>query len=150
MKYFKGVETIEELKKAYRKMAMKHHPDRGGDTKTFVEIKDEYEKMFESLKSEKEVHGAYAKIIDDLMKFDLEIEIIGTWVWVSGDTKPVKESMKEMGFKYSGNKKSWYWYEGEFKKRSKKKFTMEEIRDMHGSQSVKKRNGKAERKEIGA
>jgi hypothetical protein len=48
-----------------------------------------------------------------------------------------------VGLKYSGNKKSWYWYEGEFKKHNKKKFTMEEIREMHGSQSVKKRNEKA-------
>ena len=25
----------EEIKKAYRKQAAKHHPDRGGDQKTF-------------------------------------------------------------------------------------------------------------------
>lgn len=147
MKFFKNVTTIEMLKKEYRKLCKQHHPDKGGDHKQFVSMRDEYEKLFEQLKTDKEVHGAYADIIDGLMKYDLDIEIIGTWVWVSGDTKPVKDQLKELGFKYSGNKKSWYWYEGEFKKRSKRKFSMEEIREMHGSQSVK---SKQTRKAIGA
>lgn len=32
----------DEIKKAYRKAAMKHHPDRGGDEKTFKEIEEAY------------------------------------------------------------------------------------------------------------
>jgi curved DNA-binding protein len=33
----------EEIKKAYRSMAMKHHPDRGGEEKKFKEISQAYE-----------------------------------------------------------------------------------------------------------
>lgn len=32
----------DDIKKAYRKMAMKHHPDRGGDEKKFKEVEEAY------------------------------------------------------------------------------------------------------------
>lgn len=35
--------TDDELKKKYRKLAMKHHPDKGGDQKTFQQISNAYE-----------------------------------------------------------------------------------------------------------
>ena len=41
-----GVErsaTQEEIKKAFRKLAMQHHPDQGGDNKKFAEITAAYE-----------------------------------------------------------------------------------------------------------
>lgn len=34
--------TQDEIKAAYRKMAMKHHPDRGGDANKFKEIEEAY------------------------------------------------------------------------------------------------------------
>lgn len=35
----------EEVKRAYRKLAMKHHPDRGGDEAEFKRIKEAYESI---------------------------------------------------------------------------------------------------------
>ena len=32
--YFNHCHTLDELKKEYRRLTMKHHPDRGGDTAT--------------------------------------------------------------------------------------------------------------------
>jgi curved DNA-binding protein len=37
--------TDEEIKKAYRKLAMTHHPDRGGNEEAFKKIKEAYEKL---------------------------------------------------------------------------------------------------------
>ncbi|CAB4133619.1 CbpA DnaJ-class molecular chaperone [uncultured Caudovirales phage] len=34
--------TQDEIKKAYKKLAMQHHPDRGGDTNKFQEIQSAY------------------------------------------------------------------------------------------------------------
>jgi curved DNA-binding protein len=37
--------TADEIKRAYRKLASKHHPDRGGDTKTFQNIQTAYDTL---------------------------------------------------------------------------------------------------------
>jgi curved DNA-binding protein CbpA len=47
--------TVETLKKMdcrvltrqYRKIAMKHHPDKGGDKETFVKLNAAYHKLLE-------------------------------------------------------------------------------------------------------
>ena len=38
MKYFKDLNSMEAVKKQYRKLAMKHHPDRGGNEEIFKAI----------------------------------------------------------------------------------------------------------------
>jgi len=35
----------DEIKRAYRRLASKHHPDRGGDTKTFQDIQTAYDTL---------------------------------------------------------------------------------------------------------
>jgi DnaJ-class molecular chaperone len=37
--------NADEIKRAYRKLASKHHPDRGGDTKVFQEIQTAYDTL---------------------------------------------------------------------------------------------------------
>lgn len=46
MKYFENIATLDDLKKAYRHLAMIHHPDIGGDTATMQEINAEYDRLF--------------------------------------------------------------------------------------------------------
>ena len=50
MKYFTNCSTLDELKKEFRRLCMKHHPDRGGDTAIMAAINAEYESLFPALK----------------------------------------------------------------------------------------------------
>ena len=51
MKYIKNVETLEELKKAYKKLALKLHPDCGGNEEEMKILNNEYDELFSKLKT---------------------------------------------------------------------------------------------------
>lgn len=138
MKYFQSVTNLEELKKQYRKLSLELHPDRkGGNEKAFIEMKAEYDRLFKHLEKGEEHAAAFTDIIDALSKYDLDIEIIGTWVWVAGNTFTIKSELKELGFKWAGKKKMWYWHSGEYTRKNKKQFSISEIREMHGTEKIK-------------
>ena len=42
----------DEIKKAFKKQAMKHHPDKGGDANTFQQINEAYETLGNSNKKQ--------------------------------------------------------------------------------------------------
>lgn len=50
--YFTGCKTLDELKREYRRLAMIHHPDVGGDTATMQAINAEFEAAFPRLRME--------------------------------------------------------------------------------------------------
>ena len=150
LKYFKNCESKEECKKMYKKLAFKHHPDRGGDTDTMKEINNEFDwimknGIFKSAKAKKDTKKDYdfsssqfKDIISALVRLDgLEIEITGCFIWVTGNTYPQKDIIKSLGFRYSKNKKAWYIAPPEYfaQKRSyKKAYSMNDIRAKYGSQ----------------
>ena len=51
MKWFNNPSTLEELKQQYKKLALKHHPDLGGNTADMQEINNEYDLLFARLKN---------------------------------------------------------------------------------------------------
>ena len=88
--YFENVKTLDELKKQYRRLAMKYHPDMGGSTEAMQQINAEHDALFEMLKKQHnasadeyhqttETAAEFRDIIDFLMKFDdLEVELVGS------------------------------------------------------------------------
>lgn len=46
MKWFANVRTVEELRKQYRQLMKKHHPDVGGSTEDAKQINAEYDRLY--------------------------------------------------------------------------------------------------------
>lgn len=74
----------------------------------------------------------YAKRICREAGIQAKIEICGAWVWVSGDTKPVKDALKAAGFWWARHKEAWY-YSGKRPGFHRTELDMEGIRALHGS-----------------
>lgn len=149
MDYFKNCKTIEDLKTLYKKLAMENHPDKGGKTEIMQQINNQYDLMFDKLKN---IHNSdlknennqftessdeFREIISKITNLDgLVIEICGKWIWVSGNTRIHKDTLKNAGFLWASKKLMWYWRREEDKNFSKKRIDMGEIRLKYGSNRV--------------
>lgn len=147
-KYFAGVKTVEELRKKYRELLKKHHPDNdGGSVEVTQEINAEYDALFAVLSKESKADGesaaydgkaeneAFKAVINDIIHINADIEIIGSWVWVHGGYE-YRELLKSVGFKFAPKKKCWCWHYGEYRRHHSKEVSLDEIRMKYGSQTV--------------
>lgn len=170
MKFFTNVKNADELKKAFKSLMMKHHPDRGGKNEDVIALRAEYDLLmsqfingfddsnyqkndkgysfWESKAEHTEVEKKVREAIEKIIMLDgIEIEIVGVWVWVSGDTKPHKEILKDAGFKFTmkkdatGEKKPFWFFAGK-KSGGKGKTNIDDVRAKYGSTTVKKTTNK--------
>jgi len=147
MKYFKECKTIEEVKGLYKKLALENHPDRGGDTATMQAINAEYAfacafvlKSSGFTDSETDEHirlsEEYRQVVEQIINLPgIVIEVVGHWIWVTGDTYTVRKELKEAGLFFASKKLAWYYRSDEFKTKGGKK-TLDEIRHKYGSERV--------------
>jgi hypothetical protein len=153
MNFFKDCKTIDEVKARYKELAKKFHPDLGGDTVTMQAINAEYEQACrqafkgENLTDEEadeqvRLSEEYRQVIEQIIHLPgIIIELVGMWIWVTGETKPVRQQLKDAGLFYASKKVAWYYRAEEFKTTGSKK-TLDEIREKYGSEKV---NIKSER-----
>jgi hypothetical protein len=66
----------------------------------------------------------------------LKLEIVGKYLWLSGATFAVKEALKELGFRYSPDKKSWYWRSEEDRSSNEKPIPLDLIREKYGVSEI--------------
>ncbi|MDR0326589.1 MAG: molecular chaperone DnaJ [Oscillospiraceae bacterium] len=157
-KYFVPTpETLEDLKSAYRRLAFQHHPDRGGSHEDMKAVNNEYDSLFPRLKNvhktkdgetytakqaTTETADQFKDLITELMRMDgIEIEIIGCFAWVTGNTKPYKDRLKELKFQWHQKKVAWYLKPEDYKKRSHKDYDLDTIRNMYGTSGKKASTG---------
>lgn len=156
MKHFKNITNLEELRKEYRRLLKENHPDNGGSTEAAAEINAEYDVIFSLLKAKaqqtadtdeqkadtetkynEEYDYLFRQALNSIINLNLNIEIIGCWIWVSGNTYAVKTTLKESGYTWINSRKAWTFHSEPYKKHSKKQKSMDELRNVYGSQVVK-------------
>lgn len=84
-----------------------------------------------------EVEDAEDRITDELIEAlnetdGVTAELIGTWLWVTGNTKEHKEILKSLGFRWSGKKQAWYMAPNAIKRNYKARYNnMDAVRQAH-------------------
>lgn len=146
--YFDKCKTIEELKKEFHRLALIHHPDKGGDVTIMQSINTEYEARLRYLSDnpgdnvsngynpddEYEVGERYRKVINRIINLpNISIEICGRWIWISGETYVVRDQLKAAGFWWASQKKKWYWRPPEQNYKRTQSKSMEWIRGTYGT-----------------
>lgn len=138
------INDIDSLKKQYFKLAKKYHPDAGGTTAQFQNLQAEYEKLLKDLlngsnlnkeqqQNEVIIDKAIRDIIDQLINIEnINIELIGKWLWISGDTYPVRQVLKNAGLIFIKKEGKPYWVYKGVESSSRGKTTMEEIKKKYG------------------
>lgn len=147
MKYFNDCRTIDEVKSLYKQLAKQFHPDCGGDTATMQQINAEYAFACASIfKGEKlsaeetedkiRLSEEYRNVIEQIIHLpNIIVEVVGNWIWVTGNTYPVKTRLKAAGLFFASKKVAWYYRSEEYKTKGSMK-TLDEIRRKYGSETI--------------
>mgnify|MGYP001554708393 CR=1 FL=1 len=162
MTYFDDCNTVEEIKAKYRTLARENHPDLGGDTETMQRINAAYEAALKSIDGQEtigsdgkkhryqyneEVERAIMKKVSELLKIDgIEIYVIGTWIWIMGNTKPVKDELKALGCLWHSKRKVWFWRDNANKGYRSSNGNLEDLAKKYGcekAEDLKKKKRKA-------
>jgi hypothetical protein len=140
---------LDQTKVKFRELAHIHHPDKGGDGEMMKQLITSYKEHLQKLERDQDPkdnklfdYQIEKELIDKIEVFaniqGIVIELIGKWIWVSGDTKSIKDQLKENSFRYAPKKQLWYYrQEDQAQKFYKSGITIDEIRNKYGSFSPK-------------
>jgi len=124
--------TRDQIKFSYRVAAQKFHPDRNAAGHEMMKlINIAYEALEQNLGDD------INKALNSIINLGLEIEICGSWIWVRGNTKEHKYILKSNGYFWAPKKESWYFRPSDYKSTNRGKWSMDKIRESHGSFQIR-------------
>jgi hypothetical protein len=138
MNYFDDCFDIESIKRRYHRLCFQHHPDRGGNPEIMKAVNAAYHAALESKSGHSfdrsDGKGTYTYRYDytreqavinkiaELIRARLDgcrILLIGNWIWITGDTRPHRKTLKAAGCRWHGKRRCWYWRDAKNKHRKR-------------------------------
>lgn len=144
------INDIDSLKKQYRELALKYHPDAGGTHEQFLELKKEYDILFKKIlnksnfseeqkENEIKLDEAMQNVVDCLVLLpNINIEIVGKWIWVSGDTYAIRNELKQAGLIFIKKAGQPYWVYRGVESAGRGKMSIQEIKTKYGTHTITK------------
>lgn len=154
--------TLDGLKDSFRKQAFKYHPDRNPHGLEMMKVinaantilqeqsiywireskerKPQFNDDFYNRHIDPSIVEEMEKALEALKKFrNITVEIIGTWIWVSGEAERYDGSLRQAGFWYSPKREAYYWKPADWEpyKQKDKKYSMDKLRDIFGTKEFK-------------
>lgn len=152
--FFQSCETLQQVKDLYRTLAKENHPDKGGNLQTMQEINNQYSRAiatiarggkFTAQEAEAEIlqAEAYQEAVNKVVNLEgCKLELIGSWLWITGNTKQYKDILKSDPAKFNWAKKktdfsAWFFRTAEYKTCNKgQKMGLDAIRNKYGAQTI--------------
>jgi curved DNA-binding protein CbpA len=154
-KFFQSTDSVEDIKKEYRKLVLIHHPDCGGDEETMKLLNQEYFFLLKNFDKTSSIgtdgkehkytfdEERESEITEFLNKFhalqldsDVEADLIGLYVWITGNTRPVKDKLKEIGCWWHLTRECWYFKPSGVRS-GRSRGSLEDLADKYGVSNVK-------------
>lgn len=136
---FAGCLSLKQAKARYLAIAREFHPVNGRDPIRLFMARMEYQQLardptfgfYQHADDIQEDFLQYPDIIDKLLSWRLEVELIGTWTWVQGNCYPYREQLVEMGFTYEPIKQAWYSRPASCRSANPKPLPFDKIKALH-------------------
>ncbi|PHM59517.1 J domain-containing protein [Xenorhabdus ishibashii] len=151
-----GELTEIDVKQAYKKSALKYHPDRNSiGAEMMKAVNHAYNFLMKNIDRINEWQSTdpssqynYGEKLESVLTALITMEgvffeVTGNWIWISGNTKPHKEELKNIGCKWARKKKLWNYHPEEHKcLGNRREHSMDEIREKYGTSGLQKSKGR--------
>jgi hypothetical protein len=120
MIYFNECSTIDHVKSVYMTLAKIHHPGKGGDLAIMQAINNEFSFATAKIaRGENLTDDEINDLIAENEKYrlalnaiicvsDINIELVGSTIWVTGNTYSCRATLKAAGFYITYKNIAWY------------------------------------------
>lgn len=153
--FFAGCIRVQEIKSKFRELAFSFHPDRpGGNTAIMQEINQQYHAALKAMHETSTIdesgnerryyynESTEQELMDKVNQLlalnlpDVDIVIIGLYIWVTGNTRPVKDQIKSVGGMYWNSKRGTWFYKAQCLAKYRPRYSgksLDELAEKYGS-----------------